>query len=184
MDISFKGFRNTGIGVDINKESKQILKGNLLFKRPKYVHLTLSTTLNDVGEKDLSTFGEILRKFPNDCQKNTIIFHYDKYFVESLNKTKKEFWLNYRPLVLNDANLPIFSKLSQLFSKLSKTPDSELKMGEKYLDSFDCKSNFSYFAKGDAKKILQEIHNPENVRKSAKDMCDEFQKIMIDYFNP
>ena len=105
MNISFKGFYNTGIGVDINKQAHAILSNNTLYVRPPYVHLSLTTTLNNNGVNDKEIFGEILKKFPNKYQKDTINFHYDKYFSPYQKKYKQEFWLNDRPLILRDENL-------------------------------------------------------------------------------
>ena len=153
MNVSFKGFRNTGIGVDINKHTQQILKNNCCFIKPPYVHLSMTTTLNNIGDNDREIFSEILKKFPNKYQKDTINFHYDKYF----------------------------SSLAQLFTKLSKA--KELPSDKFYIQSDDCRANFNYFFMQDKKDLLEEFHSPDKVRKYAGDMTKEFYNIMTEYFN-
>ncbi len=181
MNVSFKGFRNTGIGVDINKHPQQILKNNCCFIKPPYVHLSMTTTLNNIGDNDREIFSEILKKFPNKYQKDTINFHYDKYFSSYSKKYRKEFWLNDKPLTLRDDNLPVFSKLAQLFTKLSKA--KELPSDKFYIQSDDCRANFNYFFMQDKKDLLEEFHSPDKVRKYAGDMTKEFYNIMTEYFN-
>lgn len=181
MEINFKGFQNTGIGVDINKYPQQILKSNGHYIKPPYVHLSLTTTLNNIGDNDREIFGEILKKFPNRHQKDTINFHYDKYYSQYSNQYKKEFWLNDKPLILRDDNLKIFSKLAQLFTKLSNT--RELPTDKFYLHSNDCRANFNYFFMQGKTDRLPEFHKPEAVRKNAQNMVKEFTDIMLDYFN-
>ena len=181
MNISFKGFYNTGIGVDINKQAHAILSNNTLYVRPPYVHLSLTTTLNNNGVNDKEIFGEILKKFPNKYQKDTINFHYDKYFSPYQKKYKQEFWLNDRPLILRDENLSIFSKLAQLFTKLSEA--KQLGADKYYIYSDECRANFNYFFMKGKQNLLEDFHKPSNVRAYAKGMADEFFNIMIEYFN-
>lgn len=183
MKISFKGFENTGIGVEVNKNRQQLLKNNQYYIKPKYVHFTLTTTLNNKNERDLEDFKEILEKFPNYHDKDTINFHYDKYEIPSLRTKKAEFWLNDKPLILNDDNLRIFSKIAQLISKLSKTPDEKFHLKDKYLLSDECKINFNYFKKdkrGFADKV-KIFHTPANIRQNAKNMKEEIELIISRY---
>ena len=181
MIINFKGFENTGIGIDVNKYPRQILPNNKFYITPPYVHLSLTTTLNNNNSPDKKNFREILYKFPNSHQCDTINFHYDKYYSPSLKKYKKEFWLNDKPLILNDSNLKIFSQLSQLFKKISNT--DFLPFDDYYIKSSECKSNFNYFCMSGKKDLLPQFHNPETVRKNAKYMSNEFIDIMLDYFS-
>ena len=181
MQINFKGFKNTGIGVDVNKYHKRILKNNSMYITPPYVHLSLTTTLNNIGDNDRKFFGEILEKFPNKYQCDTINFHYDKYYSQSLKMYKKEFWLNDKPLVLRDENLNIFSKLAKLFTKISNTKN--LPFDDFYIKSDECKANFNYFFMNGQKDSLPEFHNPKTVRKNALNMEKEFFDIMSEYFN-
>lgn len=183
MKISFKGFENTGIGVERNKHRQQLLKNNKYYIKPKYVHFTLTTTLNNKKEKDLDYFKEILEHFPNYREKDSINFHYDKYEIPSLRTKKEEIWLNDKPLILNDTNLRIFSKIAQLFNKLSKTPDKNFHLDDKYLLSDECKMNFNYFRK-DKKEFnnnLKNFHTPANIRQNAKNMEEEIELIISRY---
>ena len=182
MEINFKGFQNTGIGLDVNRYSKQLLKNNKYFKSPPYVHLTLTTTLNDTGDKDKQIFGEILKRFPNYHNKDTINFFYDRYFSEAQKQYQKEFWLNGKPLILRDENLGVFSKLAQLFTKLSKMPDNKLQTSFDYLYSDNCKINFSYFSLKNQSYLLEHFHKPDTIRQNAKTMIKEFEKVMLEYF--
>lgn len=184
--INFRGFQNTGIGIEVNPEEKVIKKRGVDYIIPKYKHLTLNTKLNNIGEKDLEKFGLILKRFPNVSEKNSVNFSYDEYYSNIEKKTKREFWLNDRPLVLKDENLPVFSKLAKLFSRLSLAKDSELKQAKDYCESVDCRYNFSYFNKctnpGEFEYMAQGFHMPSNVRKNASAMVKEFEKIMTNYF--
>lgn len=184
-NISFKGFSHTGIGVETNNNKKQLIKNNPHYTSPPYVHLTLTTTLDNKTDKDLQDFALILQKYPNKINKDTVNFHYDKYNVPSLGVTKQEFWLNDSPLILNDKNLPVFSKLAQLFNKLSKMPDERLHTEKYYLATDNCKMNFNYFRKNTEifDKQLEKFHTPATIRKNAQDMSQEFQKIMTQYFS-
>ena len=59
MIINFKGFENTGIGIDVNKYPRQILPNNKFYITPPYVHLSLTTTLNNNNSPDKKNFREI-----------------------------------------------------------------------------------------------------------------------------
>ena len=183
MQISFKGFQNTGIGIDSNQYVKQILPNNPNYKTPPYIHVTLAAKIDDVGLEDRKFFSEILNKFPNNYEKDTVNLFYDKYYTDVTKKYNKEFWLNGKPLVLREDNLAVFSKIAQLFTRLSKVSDKELKMDREYLNSNECKSNFSYFSLKDKYQIIKNSHRPEVVRKNAKIMIKEIEEIMFDYFN-
>lgn len=184
--INFRGFENTGIGIEVNPEEKVIKKRGVDYVIPKYKHLTLNAKLNNIGEKDLENFGLILKRFPNVSEKDSVNFSYDEYYSNIEKKTKREFWLNDRPLVLKDENLPVFSKLAKLFSRLSHVKDSELKQEKYYFESLDCRYNFSYFNKctnpGEFKYLTEGFHRPSKVRENASAMVKEFEKIMINYF--
>lgn len=127
-------------------------------------------------------FEDILKKYPDYTNNDTINFHYDRYYSETTKKIKKEFWLNDKPLILNDSNLGIFSKLSKLLTKLSNCTDDELMPQPQYLKSDECKNNFRYFIRNNDTEVLKDIHNPYLIRQNAKDMTEEFQNIMFDYF--
>ena len=180
MQISFKGFQNTGIGVDINRYPRKILKNNNGYIRPPYVHLSLTTTLNNNGDKDKEFFAEILEKFPNRYHPDTINFHYDRYYSDISQKYKKEFWLNDKPLILRDENLGIFSKLAQLFTKISNSKDLNVP-DSYYINSTECRGNFNYFLMQGKNDLLQSFHFPSIVRKNAKMMTEEFNKVIFEY---
>lgn len=187
MNISFKGFENTGIGLEINPKEKIVKKAGAEIVVPPYKHLTLNAKLNNIGEKDLDNFRRILEKFPNASEKDSVNFSYDEYYSNFEKKTKKEFWLNDKPLILNDHNLEVFSKLAKLFTRLSKVKDNELKQDKNYIGSLDCRYNFSYFNRyPDSQEFeyyAKGFHNPSEIRENAAFMSDEFQKMMTDYFN-
>lgn len=186
MKISFKGFENTGLGVEMNPTAITVTKADKRYEVPKYTHLSLSTKLNNENKNDLEEFALLLKKFPNSNEKDTINFSYDKFYSKTQNKMKKEFWLNDKPLLLCDENLGVFEKLSKLFTRLSTADESDLKIQPTYFLSDECRRNFPYFNKIEdpQEKNLHFFffHNNENINSNSKRMADEFQKIMQNYF--
>lgn len=182
MQISFKGFKNTGIGVETNTNVKLIKKRNATVVIPPYAHLTLNATLNNINQNDLEKFGEIIKKFPNKHQPDSINFHYDKYYSTLTNTMKQEFWLNDKPLILSDKNLKIFSLLSKLFERLSKTEIKDHTNNKDYLVSDKCKLNFQYFLKNSTyENDIKNYHSLKNIQNNAKAMQTEIIDTMLNY---
>lgn|SRR5574344_575244 len=183
MNISFKGFEQTGIGVD-HCSQKRVFStpdGREITVLP-YTHLTLNTKLNNKIDTDLKDFAEVLKEYPPIHEKDSVYFTYDNYY-DPLEKTRNtEFWLNGKAVALKDKNLPVFSKIAQLFTKLSKSGIHNINFDKKYINSSKCKDNFPYFRNyeyiANYDEIISSFHHPQNIRQNAQKMVEEFYKIM------
>ena len=74
----------------------------------------------------------------------------------------------------------IFSKLAQLFTKISNSKDLNVP-DSYYINSTECRGNFNYFLMQGKNDLLQSFHFPSIVRKNAKMMTEEFNKVIFEY---
>ena len=174
MTISFQGTRNVG-GYGVCTIDPIIEK-----PIPQYMELNVELT-NDGYGRDLDNFERILKKYPNEINNRFLTFEYTK----GGKNIPEGFYLNMKPLKMNDENLPIFEKLVKLLDKVSEKDDTEMKTNRDYLTSNDC----AFFYQGllnfinpkDRAQLLEKIHEPETAKNSAKGFSNFINEKICDY---
>lgn len=174
MNISFQGIKNTSFIIDQDDYCK--------LDKTRYLNTELT---NDKYGNDLKEYRQLINNFPefeNPFSNKFInIAHCKKYDVDT-------FQLNGKYIPEHDKYIPLFSFISKLTEKISKIPEKEFIQELDYL-----KSNYADYAllldrriseevPKPIEEVIENIHNPTNIKKCAKNISKGIIRSMIEYF--
>lgn len=174
MNISFQGIKNTSFIIDQDDYCK--------LDKTRYLNTELT---NDKYGNDLKEYRQLINNFPefeNPFSNKFInIAHCKKYDVDT-------FQLNGKYIPEHDKYIPLFSFISKLTEKISKIPEKEFIQDLDYL-----KSNYADYAllldrriseevPKPIDEVIENIHNPTNIKKCAKNISKGIIRSMIEYF--
>lgn len=174
MNISFQGIKNTSFIIDQDDYCK--------LDKIRYLNTELT---NDKYGNDLKEYRQLINNFPefeNPFSNKFInIAHCKKYDVDT-------FQLNGKYIPEHDKYIPLFSFISKLTEKISKIPEKEFIQDLDYL-----KSNYADYAllldrriseevPKPIEEVIENIHNPTNIKKCAKNISKGIIRSMIEYF--
>ena len=149
---------------------------------------TITLQLNNDGEKDLDNFKDILKKYPSYMTSDLLeICYLVNENRKNPNNPYTDFSLNSKKIKLNDENLPIFSKISNLLNRLSKGEEKipiDAECLETYgFDNFHEKLNLTFKDPPEEQlEKLKNLHNPINAQKIAGDIQKAITQKLSDYF--
>lgn len=174
MNISFQGIKNISFIIDQDDYCK--------LDKTRYLNTELT---NDKYGNDLKEYRQLINNFPefeNPFSNKFInIAHCKKYDVDT-------FQLNGKYIPEHDKYIPLFSFISKLTEKISKIPEKEFIQDLDYL-----KSNYADYAllldrriseevPKPIEEVIENIHNPTNIKKCAKNISKGIIRSMIEYF--
>lgn len=157
------------------------------------VHLT-----DDYNGKHLTNFKEALRKsglsykdFKNPINKDFLnIYIANEVYEENCRKVSdKEFYINNKKVEISDKTLPIFSYIGKIINEISTKAPSDFKVDKDYFESEDAQR--ALVPDNDMKEmwgdeyydVLEEDHDPKNVKNGAKNMKELITEAFTKYFN-
>lgn len=181
MNITFTGLKNIG-GLQVNQIircQKGFADGYMDEENSEYRQFTkymnVNCQLTNYDGNDLDRFEKILRKYPNQINKNFITLEY----------TPHGFYLNSKALPVNDDNLWIFESLVKLLDKKLKDNTDNFGCDIDYLDSEDSKIMLIPKAildsASDANELAFLLHQPDHAKAVMRNMAEEIDKRVCDY---
>ncbi|MFA7657924.1 MAG: hypothetical protein WCY19_00660 [Candidatus Gastranaerophilaceae bacterium] len=154
MNVSFTGIQNAG-AINILDNQRFVCQ------------------LTDKGSKDLSEFEGVLKKFPDPLNLGFLRMDIWNYPADGMDL---DFFLNNKPLKMQDENLNTFSKLAKMFKSIIESKEGFF-VSKDYLEDMDCAKNFmDGFIEAEPNVIesfqqnlpFKDYHSMEDVKKSAK----------------
>ena len=185
MKINFKGIKNAGAYSHVQKKDLYVSQdGKDFTKFPQGRYSVINFELNNNESNDLDEFREILQKYPNHFNSNTLNIE-----IRELNDENKPIIaLNQNQIKMNRENLKTYAKVFKLLDKISKTPNEDLKVENSYVNSFLAMSGLGFFTLFSKSlesfiKIVDKAHYPEPVKNISEHASKLFEKELVDYLN-
>jgi len=165
MEVSFKGFKNTGV-------QRHVLYNYAGKKRAELTIFNCELT-NDVKGKDLDTFEKILKDFPNKVNKNFLNIGFWRYSKNPhINSFESKFFINQKVCTVDMTTLGIFEKIAQLLKRITDTKEQDFVVNKDYLKSDDMRGSFLMDDEEDDMELISNMHNPEAVKTISKKLLD------------
>ncbi len=153
---------------------------------------------DDEDGNDLTEFKKLLsqtnlKNTLNPLNEDRFTFTISKETVKEEHETIEDYeiYVNNadKELTVMDKNLKILSFIAKLLTRISESPDEKLAPNIDFLYSEEAAK--STIPGTDLREDMGDryedeirwVYNPEMVREGAQEMCDNFQDIMLDYFD-
>ena len=173
MNVTFQGFRNTGVqNITLKRFPNEEIKISLL-------NLELT---NDITGKDLNSFEKILKKYPNEINHNFLnlgIWEYKDKFNEG--STYSGLVINDKDCIISYKNLSLLEKVANLIKKILNTSEAKFVVNKDYIENEAANHFFFSNSLKSDEKNLYTMHSPENVKQVSKDILKKMTK-MVDEF--
>lgn len=186
MTVNFTGIKNAGA---------MILRTPNPYQKMRILSLQVT---NDEDGNDLDEFNKAIEKTENPQKYKTKykgavnINVFSTEPDEEYGSTEHKFYLNGSLLKVNDKNLPVFSYLAKLTTKIENKNDNELGSSIDYVQTPDFinGSSIGYFIKQafvenpntDILFLLNNAYNPQNTKVGAGKINSAIDEAMTDYF--
>ncbi len=179
-----------------NQAQEESDYGYPLYKKQEVHTINIELT-DDFNGKHLSEFKKALKnsnlpyadyvnpinsKFLNIYLTDDIIEDDDGKFKDNV------LYVNNLEVELKDKTLPIFSYIAKLISEIAHKPKEEFVVNKDYFASDDAKEgilfgdNMEDIYKEDYLEVMEDIHDPQNVKNGAKKMNNVIMEFMSKYF--
>lgn len=152
---------------------------------------------DDFNGKHLSEFKKALKNshlpyadYINPINSNFLNIYLTDDIIEDDDGEFKDnvLYVNDLEVELKDKTLPIFSYIAKLVSEIARKPKEEFVVNKDYFDSDDAKEgivfgdNMEDIYKEDYLEVMEDIHDPQNVKNGAKKMNNVIMEFMSKYF--
>lgn len=174
MNVNFMGIKNIG--------AENIKIFDITGPRGKNSILNLELT-NDLNSRDLDNFRDIFIISSNKINKNFLNLSHLAYDKDGIGvNTEDIFLINDKEFKVEMDNLSIFQKIADILKKIIGMNNNDFIINKDYLDSKDCLDSF-ILDRNVNKEIIKALHEPQNVKATAKELLDVITSSVYDVLN-
>lgn len=140
--------------------------------------------LTDEGTKDLTESKPILEKYKDGLGKNFLIIDSTR-IVDKNGNSQRKFFINNKELEINENNLNIFAKITNLITKITES-EKPLKINEDYFISNEYRENIRRYPSNTYNvrtEFTSEDHSLGGVKNTAilikNAICNNLDKLFM-----